>query len=130
MDKSPLHYLGFVFVGFAELTDSEFSDEEHAKVVELVSGCDVPEDISQEDLALTLADIMMWYEGIDDREVREKEFFKTVDYLNNQDWFDESKKHKFMTCLAELMKADGKEKDSEKKWINKIASLWNINFKV
>ena len=64
MEKTPLHYLGFVYVGYAELTDNKFTDDEHAKVIELISDCDARGDIPQEDLAIIIAEIMIENEEI------------------------------------------------------------------
>lgn len=130
MERTPLHYLGFVYVGFAELTDNIFSDEEHAKVVELISDCDARGDIPQEDLAIIIAEIMIEYESITDRAEREKIFVNDLDYLNKQDWFDKAYKEKYVSKLFQLMLADGIRKPSEAEWMRKIGKLWGVEEKV
>ncbi len=130
MEKTPLHYLGFVYVGYAELTDNEFSDDEHAKVIELISDCDARGDIPQEDLAIIIAEIMIEYEGLTDRTERENEFVRILNYLNTQDWFDKKYKEKYVSRLYDLMLANGIKKESEKTWLRKIGTIWGVDEKV
>ncbi len=131
MEKTSLHFLGFIYVGFAELTDNEFSDEEHEKVVELVLDWKYNEvEIPKDEFSIILSDIMTWYEGIKEKKLREKMFFEAVVYVQQQHWFTPQVAKEILDNLVEVMKADGISKTSEKDMLKKLALIWSVDYNV
>ncbi|MEA3497205.1 MAG: hypothetical protein U9R42_14350 [Bacteroidota bacterium] len=131
MEKTPLHFLGFIYVGFAELTDNEFSDEEHEKVVELVLDWKYNEkEIHKDEFSIILSDIMTWYEGIKEKKLREKMFFEAVVYVQQQYWFTPQVAKEILDNLVEVMKADSISKTSEKDMLKKLALIWSVDYNV
>ena len=125
MDRSNLHYFGYVFVGFAHLSDKLFSEEEHRKIIELVNEWAVDSNYTNASFAITMAEIMMWYEEISDFDKKKEMLIQNIEYLADQDWFKPDMKEKFVRHLWELAASDGIVEE-EKNLIGLMSEKWNV----
>jgi len=124
MEYTHLHYFGYIFVGFAHLSDKKFSEEEHKKVIELVDDW-AGAGRSDASFAITMAEVMMWYDEIKEFDKKQEHFLKTLDFLAVQDWFKPEMKKKFIEHLWQLAAADGIV-ESEREYIKMIADKWGV----
>ncbi|MBC8343782.1 MAG: TerB family tellurite resistance protein [Bacteroidetes bacterium] len=126
MDKTPLHYYGYIFVGFAHLTDNKFTHDEHLKVIEIVDELAGKEKYTDGDFAILMAEIMMWYDEIESLAEKEIAFNKHVDLVQKNDWLTLEQKEKFIRQLAQLAMADGELIKKETDWIEMISKAWGV----
>jgi hypothetical protein len=126
IEKKPLHYYGYIFVGFAHLTDNKFTQDEHIKVIEFVNEWAEKEHYSNGDFAILMAEIMLWYEEIDDLKAKEVEFKKHLDLVHQKNWLNKEQKEKFLLQLAHLSLADGDLTKKEVDWLTMIMKVWDV----
>ena len=126
IEKKHLHYFGYIFVGFAHLTDNKFTQDEHRKVIEFVNDWAGKERYTNGDFAILMAEIMLWYEEIKDLTAKEVEFRKHVDLVNKNNWLTLEQKEKFLLQLVQLALADGDLNKNEVDWIRMITNAWGV----
>lgn len=126
MEKTPLHYYGYILVGFAHLTDSKFTHEEHLKVIELLNDLAGKEEYSHGDFAVLMAEIMLDYESIKDLAQKEIEFKKHVDLVHEKNWLTLAQKESFLLQMIQLALADGELIEKELDWIVMITKTWGV----
>jgi hypothetical protein len=130
MEKTILHYLGYLFVGFAHLTDKDLSEDEQSEILYLLRKWGGDETAQNGDLAIKMSEIMLWYEKGKDIEEKQKQFIEVADSINAMEFFDKAKKREILQDLIRLSAADGFYKEWEIKWINTLAQTWNIKLKI
>ena len=130
LEKSPLHYLGFIFLLFARFTDGNLSMEEEKLLWSKID--DLGEGISEQELQEVRAETVYWLkqtvaQGTD---IIKEELVGAALWMKNLPWFDNAVKSQVLNDMIDIAKGDDHFHQQEKNWIAILADIWNMRLDI
>ena len=120
------HYFGFLYVAFAHKTDNIYTREEQIAVWKLVKKWS-ERNLQINEFTQTMDEVMILYKNYILNDDFEENIMYIAKNINDYDWFNDNKKLESSKDLHEIALADNKFLRNEKKWIKKIAEIWEID---
>lgn len=124
-DYTIQHQKAYLFLAFAQMTDSDISQEEIDKIyTKIKQWGDVEQD--QETLEQLMEEAKKWYlSNTDPRHVLDV-VLEIAEDFNKQEWFNEIYKNIILYDLVAIAKADDNFDENEKQWIEELAKVWDM----
>lgn len=126
IELTPLHILGFIYIAFAHQTDGEFTHDEQ-KIVWQKLKSQIDNEIPYVQFTHLMDDMTRLYKlKMNDDNIVEV-VMELAAELVEMEWFVKSRRLSCLKDLKAIALADDKFMESEKKWINRFSTIWQIN---
>jgi len=134
--NSIVHDITLLYVSFAQLTDGKTTPEEIAKIAEhAFTWMDALEldltgdgKVDADDLnKLIFADVIPYFNAMDN-DSRLLSIVETATMLQSQEWWNDEVSVGFLDQIKDIALADGKYHENEKKWIQSLAEIFDVDY--
>jgi len=126
--KTRIQLLGYLYLGFAYVSDSDLDSSEitefEKKVAELLKMIQVY-DPTKEQLDREIGEIYKWYKAT--IPMRRKLVGDIAQFIARKSWFTTDMKTRVLNDLNDLARADGQFKIDERNMISQFASKWGVH---
>ena len=130
LEKSPLHYLGFIFLLFARFTDGSLSMEEEKLLWSKIGN--FGESMSEQKLQEVRLETIYWLKQTVARgtEIIKEELVGAAFWMKDLNCFDDIIKLQVLNDMVDIAKEDDHFHQQEKIWIAILADIWDIQFDI
>jgi len=123
-DYSIQHQKAYLFIAFAQLTDSDVSQEEIDKIYTKIKQWGGQEQ-SHEEFEQVMEEAKSWYLSNTNPDHVHEVVLDIAEDFNKQEWFNPIYKSIVVHDLIAIAKADEDFHSNEKQWIEELAKIWD-----